>query len=1197
MHRRLLDLTRQTLPALIVTILSGLLAGILTIGQAWFLSASVDGVFLGGRTLAQVTPWLRMLALIICVRAALVWVNEASAGAIAIRIKSDLRERLFAKITGLGPAYTRGERTGELTSTIVESVEALDAYFSQYLPQLVITALVPLAILIFVFPLDPLSGLVLLLTAPLIPLFMVLIGRGAEAVTKKQYDTLRLLSAHFLDSLQGLTTLKLFGQSKAHAKNIAAVSDRFRDTTLAVLRVTFLSALALELIATISTAVVAVEIGLRLLYFRMTFQQAFFLLVLAPEFYQPLRMLGLRFHAGMAGTTAGRRIFEILDLEMVNREWRMDQPSSINHSPLTTNHDPITINHLSYTYPGERLPALDDITLTIRPGEHVALVGPSGAGKSTLAQILLGFLHSTAGEINTTDTKATKDGAFSPSSPLGPSCLIAWVPQRPHIFHDTIAANLRLARPDAGREEMIAAARSARLHDFIESLPEKYETVVGEGGARLSGGQAQRLAIARAFLMDASFVILDEPTSSLDPATEALLEESTRRLTEGRTTLTIAHRLNTVIHADRIVVLEKGRIVEQGTHRQLLAQNGVYAKLVGTSGKNLNTKGTKNSKENHERGSVDGQQSTVAKLQPEFIRPPKSTLPRLLSFLRGSWSQVALSVLLGTLTIGASIGLLGTSAWLIAAAALHPSIADLQVAIVGVRFFGISRGVFRYLERLTSHSVTFRLLARLRVWFYGKLEPLAPARLMGYHAGDLLARITSDISTLENFYVRVVAPPLVAVAVTLGASLLIGSFSAPAGFALAGFLAALGLALPLLARALSRKPGADLVARRAELHTRLVDGIQGLPDLLAFGRADDFRQQLAAIGRGYAQAQTRTALVGALNSALAVLLTGLGTLTVLQLAIPQVSAGTLAGVMLGALALIAQAAFEAVVPLPAAAQAWESSRAAAGRLFEVVDEEIQTMDRRRLTVHGPRSAVAFDSVTFTYPHSAIPALRDVSFQLEAGKAVALVGPSGAGKSTIARLLLRFWEGFDGTISLMGSDLLNGTQDEVRGRFAVVAQDSYFFNASIRENLRLARPSASAEEIEAAARRAQIHEWIAAQPRGYETRIGEQGVRLSGGERQRLAVARALLKNAPILLLDEPTANLDLLTEKAVLETLLAAGRTTLLITHRLVGMERMDEILVLDEGRIVGRGRHDELVCAGGLYRRLWDLQNRILTA
>src|SRR5829696_3380829 len=556
MHRQLLSLTRDSRSALSLTVLSGFLIGLLVIGQAYLLSRTVNGVFLEGQTLTQVSEWLRLILVIIAGRAFLTWVNEVSANAVAVRIKTDLRERLFDHILKLGPAYTRGQRTGELTTAAVEGIEALDAYYSQYLPQLVITALIPFSILIVVFPIDLLSGIVMLITAPLIPFFMIMIGKGAEIVTKQQYQTLSRLSAHFLDSLQGLTTLKLFGQSRAHAKNIETVSNQFRDTTLGVLRITFLSALALELLATLSTAVIAVEIGFRLLYARMEFLEAFFILVLAPEFYLPLRMLGARFHAGMSGTTAAKRIYEILDTPVPGKQFLLGKDSSREEVSS------IEFQNVTYTYPDETTPALENIDLTIQAGQHIALVGASGAGKTTLINLLLGFVQPTSGSIT------ANQGLRISNSQLPNN--IAWVPQKPYLFHDTLAANLRIGKPDATQEEMITAARAAHLHEFIETLPEKYETVIGEGGARLSGGQAQRLALARAFLRNVPVLVLDEPTSSLDPETEALLEESTRRLMQGRTVITIAHRLNTIFRADQIIVLEEGRMTESGMHQELL---------------------------------------------------------------------------------------------------------------------------------------------------------------------------------------------------------------------------------------------------------------------------------------------------------------------------------------------------------------------------------------------------------------------------------------------------------------------------------------------------------------------------------------------------------------------------------------------------------------------------------------------------
>ncbi|HJQ13314.1 MAG TPA: thiol reductant ABC exporter subunit CydD, partial [Anaerolineales bacterium] len=805
MHRRLLSLTRDSRSALLITILSGFFIGLLPIGQAYLLSLTVNGVHLEGRTLVDVTSWLRLLLLVIAGRAFLTWINEVSANAVAVRIKTDLRERLFQHMLQLGPAYTRGQRTGELTTAAVEGIEALDAYYSQYLPQLVITALVPISILLVVFPIDLLSGIVLLITAPLIPFFMVMIGKGAEIVTKRQYQTLSRLSAHFLDSLQGLTTLKLFGQSRAHAKNIETVSNQFRDTTLNVLRITFLSALALELLATLSTAVIAVEIGFRLLYARIDFLEAFFILVLAPEFYMPLRMLGTRFHAGMAGTTAAKRIYEILDTPAPSN------PLTVSSRQPVERVSSLMLKDVSYTYPGETAPALETINLQIDTGQHIALVGPSGAGKSTLVNLLLGFVQPTSGTILINGEQQITNSELRDS--------IAWVPQKPYLFHDTVAANIRLGKHDATNKEVREAARTAYLHEFIETLPEKYETVIGEGGARLSGGQAQRLALARAFLKNAPILILDEPTSSLDPETESLLEESTHRIMQGRTVITVAHRLNTIFRADKIIVIKEGRIIESGTHRALLAQNDAYASMVKTyeySSKGLGSEQFNASPPTLQPPAFNPQLPLRAKhpLQATYSLP---ILPRLLSFLHGSWNWVVLSVLLSALTIGSSVALIGTSAWLISTAALHPSIADLGVSVVGVRFFGISRGLFRYLERLVSHNVTFRLLAHLRVWFYEKLEPLVPARLMDYKSGDLLARVIGDVETLENFYVRVVSPSLTAVLIGIAVAAFFASYFLPIALVLIGFFLILGLLLPILVQFVSRAPGQRLITTRADI--------------------------------------------------------------------------------------------------------------------------------------------------------------------------------------------------------------------------------------------------------------------------------------------------------------------------------------------------------------------------------------------
>ena len=552
---------------------------------------------------------------------------------------------------------------------------------------------------------------------------------------------------------------------------------------------------------------------------------------------------------------------------------------------------------------------------------------------------------------------------------------------------------------------------------------------------------------------------------------------------------------------------------------------------------------------------------------------------------------------------------MATSAYIISAAALQPPIAALQVAIVGVRFFGLSRGVFRYLERYVSHDLTFRLLAKLRVWFYEALEPLAPAVLISQHSGDLLGRMTADIESLENFFVRAVAPPLTAILVTGLMTACMGSFHPSLAVVLWIFLMLAGIGIPVLIHQMGKVPGADLVTARSKLNTLLVDGVQGMPDLKVFGGEAKIAKKVDRLSQSLGRAQKKMAWIGGLQNAMVNLFANLGGWSILILAIPLVTNGKMDGVYLGLALCSAIASFEAISPLPAAAQYLESNFEAARRLFDLIDSQPEVEEVADPVPIPDKFELHLRHVYFRYASSPYPlshnpsaginplALSDVSLSLAEGKRLAIVGPSGAGKSSFLQLLLRFWEYQEGEITLGKQDIRRLRPEELRQYIGVVPQKTHLFNATVRENLLIAKPEAKEAEIIRAAEKAQMHKFIQTLPDGYNTWIGEQGLRLSAGQRQRLAIARALLKDSPLLMLDEPTAHLDPVTEHAILHTIcqLMEGRTTLLITHRLVGMEAMDEILVFDRGSISERGRHADLIQQNGLYRRMWDLQNQFL--
>jgi ATP-binding cassette subfamily C protein CydD len=454
-------------------------------------------------------------------------------------------------------------------------VESLEDYFAGFLPQAVLAVAVPALLLLVIFPLDALSGLVLLLTAPAIPIFMVLIGTLTQRFTQQRWEKLNWMSAHFLDVLQGLVTLKTFGRSRPQILTVERVSQQFRAATLRVLRVAFLSSLVLELIATLSTAVVAVEIGIRLLYGGISFERAFFVLLLTPEFYLPLRILGTRHHAAMSAKAVSGSITQILDTPASSAS---RAGTTVQLQPVPSHWRALTFDHVAYAYADGTRPALCDVSFTLRAGECVALVGPSGAGKTTIANLLLRFVEPGAGRI-LADHVALAD--------LPPDAWreqIAWVPQAPYLFNASAAENIRLARPTASLSEVIQAAQQAHAHEFIATLPQGYDTPLGERGARLSGGQAQRIALARAFLRAAQLLLLDEATAHLDPAHEALVQETIAHLARGRTTLVIAHRPATIARADRVLVVRAGRLVEQGPPALLLPRLVADAALFAAEG-------------------------------------------------------------------------------------------------------------------------------------------------------------------------------------------------------------------------------------------------------------------------------------------------------------------------------------------------------------------------------------------------------------------------------------------------------------------------------------------------------------------------------------------------------------------------------------------------------------------------------------
>ncbi len=557
-----------------VIIFLGLLASVTTILIALLLSKIINGVFLSSQTLQDVSTLIIILIVLAVLKSVLIWSQQFFSASLVSFIKKSFRKKLLAQIESIGPLALKSERTGEITNTLINGVDKLEDYFSKFLPQMFLAVLIPILILIFVFPLDWLTGIVFIVTAPIIPLFMFLIGSIAEKMNKKQWQTLSRMSAYFLDVLQGISILKLFNRTNEVIKKIDQVSNSFRIKTLNVLKVAFLSALVLEVTATISVAVIAVEIGLRLLYGNFAFIDALFILVIAPEFYLPFRMLGTSYHAGMEGLAAFENINNILIYKNITSSKQLIKHNNFNFDINT----PIIIKNLSYTYPGRETKALDDISITIQPKKITALVGTSGAGKTTLLNILLRFINPTSGNIyfGEDDLQSINNETWRNN--------IAWLPQNPHLFSKNLLENIRISKNKASIEEVIEAAKKANIHNFISSRKDEYNSAIGESGAKLSGGEIKRIALARAYLRNAPLLFVDEPTADLDPIVEDEIIKDMYKLFSDKTVLIIAHRLNTIINADNIIVMKQGKVIETGNHNELILKNGYYKKLLYAHG-------------------------------------------------------------------------------------------------------------------------------------------------------------------------------------------------------------------------------------------------------------------------------------------------------------------------------------------------------------------------------------------------------------------------------------------------------------------------------------------------------------------------------------------------------------------------------------------------------------------------------------
>ncbi|WP_372470258.1 thiol reductant ABC exporter subunit CydD [Streptomyces hydrogenans] len=1165
---RLLRYARATRFFLVAVVVLGLAGAALVIAQAMLIAEIVVGAFQKGLSVSDLTTPLLLLAGVAVARGLVSWLTELAAHRASAAVKSELRGRLLDRATALGPGWLGGQRTGSLIALATRGVDALDDYFARYLPQLGLAVVVPLAVLARIVTEDWVSAAIIVVTLPLIPVFMILIGWYTQARMDRQWKLLSRLSGHFLDVVAGLPTLKVFGRAKAQAASIRAITADYRRATMRTLRIAFLSSFALELLSTLSVALVAVTIGMRLVHGTLDLYTGLVILVLAPEAYLPLRQVGAQFHAAAEGLAAAEEIFEVLETPVRGGGTRAVPADA------RLELDRVTVRH-----PGRAEPSLDAASLTVEPGETVALVGPSGAGKSTLLDVVLGFTEPETGgavRVGGVDLAELDLAAWRER--------IAWVPQRPYLFAGTIAENVRLARPEAGDDQVRAALREAGADSFVDALPEGAATVLGEDGAGLSAGQRQRLALARAFLADRPLLLLDEPTAALDGETEAGIVDAVRRLAHGRTVLLVVHRPALLAVADRVV-----RIGTAAGPEDVPADGSADASADGSAG------GAEAGD-----GSVDGVRPGAQALVPALEEPApaagaaagRGVLARVRAMAGQLKGRMALALLLGSLALGAAVGLMAVSGWLISRASEQPPVLHLMVAVTATRAFGIGRAVFRYAERLVSHDAVLRMLAELRVSVYARLERIAPAGLRRTRRGDLLARLVHDVDALQDYWLRWLLPAGAALLVGLGSVGFTAWLLPEAGAVLAAGLLVAGVLVPPLGAALARRAERRLAPARGVLATAVADPLRGCAELTVAGALRDRLDRARAADRTLTGIASRQSAAAALGAGLSAVVCGLTVVAAAWVGVQAVRDGRLDGVALAVVVLTPLAAFEAVTGLPLAVQYRQRVRHSAERVFEVLDAPVP--------VHEPAVPAAPPAGPFPLELAGIgaryagqehPALDGFALTLDAGRRVAVVGASGSGKTTLAQVLLRFLDAEAGTYKIGGVPAWELDGDDVRRFVGLCAQDAHLFDSSLRENLRLARTDASDEQLREALRRARLLDWVDVLPDGLDTLVGEHGSKLSGGQRQRLALARALLADFPVLVLDEPAEHLDLATADALTDDLLRAteGRTTVLITHRLRGLDAVDEVVVLDGGRTVQRGPYAELAAEDGPLRRMLE--------
>ncbi|MEE8202507.1 MAG: ABC transporter ATP-binding protein, partial [Alphaproteobacteria bacterium] len=1093
--RRLWQFTRGVRLRIAGAVAVALVSAVVGIARLALLGWLLAKVFEGETFEALAGPFVAVAAVML-LRGGLEYWRTMVAHRTAASVQLHIRRRLYDKAVELGPAHFGLERTGDVITTVVDGVEQLETFFGQYLPQLIVAVLLPPGIFVFVAFLDLPVAAVLVAFALITLIAPAAFHHWDSKASLARGRAYGDFAAEFLDSVQGLATLKAFGQSGARARLLAEKARAVFRSTMWVLATNSLSRGITDTGIAVGAAATLALGAWRVVDGAMSIEALLVILMMGIEVFRPLRELRFLLHDGMLGQSAAQRIFAILDSPPLIRD-----DTGADEAP--TRLDPtVAFDNVVFAYPGTRRAAHEGLSFRVAAGERVGIVGPSGVGKSTIMRLLLRLYDPQQGSVRL----GGRDLRALPLDVIRSH--LAVVSQDTYLFHGTVEDNLRFGKPGATQDELVAAARAAHAHGVIEALPHGYATVVGERGIRLSGGQRQRIAIARALLRDAPILVLDEALSAVDAENEAVIQEALDRLMRGRTTLIFAHRLSSVIDADRILALEDGRVAESGSHAELMARGGAYHRLMADQARDAAPIETALIADGGAPPAASADlpgASEAAQMEPTdaILRAEGMGWLRVAGVLMGlmaPWKgKLTLTFVLGVLRVCALIGVGVLSALVVAAVKADAPFGDLLVALAIVAPLA---GILHWFESWIAHDMAFRLLSEMRIALFEKLDRLAPAYLLRRRTGDLTAMATQDVEKVEYFFAHTVAPAFVAVLVPGAVVATLVAFGWALALALVPFLLLTALS-PFFMRGRIDRLGSRAREALAELNAHAVDTIQGLAEIVAFQQArrrgEEFVERIRACHRlrlpffSDLTVQTATLEVA----------TGLGGLAVIVVGARLVTGGALDPGALPLLTLLAMSAFLPVSEIANIGRQLAETLGATRRIYAVHSEQVPVRDGPGVAAAGPGVAAAgagpaleLSGVDYAYHGANRRALADVSFAVPAGRTVALVGPSGAGKTTLAHMLMRFWDPQGGVVRMDGHDLRTWRLDDLRGRIALVAQDTYLFNDTLGANIRIARPQASDAEIAQAVERAALAEFVAALPEGLETRVGERGMRLS-----------------------------------------------------------------------------------------------------